>query len=82
MLVGARTQIEPPWGTLLATPIVLLPAFLGGGGPGAGHWTFPLLVPNDARLNGVRVAAQGWVFDPGASYGLAHTDGVEMTIGH
>jgi len=41
---------------------------------------FPMPVPHDATLLGVKVFVQGGVFDPSAPEGIAFTRGLEMTL--
>lgn len=81
-LWGVRVAVAIPYGTLYATPVVLLPVKLAGQTPGNGHATLQFTLPLDARLKGLRIAMQGWVLDPAAAGGLAHTQGLEMTVGH
>ena len=80
--VGPRTSVAlPPFGTLYVTPAIVLPVVSNGGAPGAGWAALDLVVPVNPSLNNQKLSWQVLVIDGGASAGLAHTQGVEITFG-
>lgn len=76
-MLGTSTQITLPIGTLYVQPIASVAATTVGGST-----TMPLTIPYSPALAGVRLAAQAVLLDPGASFGVSHTQGLEVTIGH
>ena len=80
---GVRATLPtPPFGTLYAAPLIVIPVGFQGMGAGSGYAALDLVVPNNPSLNNQTMAWQGLVIDPGAAAGLAHTQGVEITFGH
>ena len=82
LLWGRQASLATGVGTVYSFPIVLVTAGLTlGSGHGVGYVNTELDVPNDRSLAGAQVALQGWVLDAGAAQGIAHTNGLLMTIG-
>jgi hypothetical protein len=81
-LLGPRTATPLPFGMLYAQPLVAIAATTIGAGAGTGYAELGLVVPNDPSLHGQKLAAQVFVADPGASSGISHTAGLELTLGH
>lgn len=57
-------------------------AAIGIGSSGGGEFRYPLAIPAQLSLLGLRVFAQGGVLDPGAPLGFSLTGGLVLTIGH
>ncbi|MBK8978688.1 MAG: exo-alpha-sialidase [Planctomycetes bacterium] len=78
-ILGLAAVVRPVAGIdLLVDPLVLTTALASGTGPGAGQAVFPLPIPNDPGLVGVRLLAQMVTADPGAPQGLAASDGLQF----
>jgi hypothetical protein len=83
-LLGLRTAVVTPLGTLYATPLITIPATTRSDGTlrGDGFAQVQLGIPNDPSLSGGRLAAQVMIADAAATFGIAHTPGLEVVIGH
>ena len=81
-IFGSRVSIPLTIGTVYAFPTVSISATAGGTGSGLGYASLELAIPNSPALQGVLLATQAWFLDSGATDGVTHTDGVEMTIGN
>lgn len=79
-----KAQIPVRGIDLLVSPVnwFLVPMQADGtpGVPGAGGLDIPVPIPNDPQAVGVEVDFQLLVLDPGASLGVASTDGLSMVI--
>jgi len=75
-LAGGTLWVAPPFATVLVFDL---------GGPnglaGAGSASVPFDIPNKQALVGLTVNLQGGIIDPGATFGVSLTNGVEVTIG-
>ncbi len=79
---GRKTRIPFPFGTVYAFPPLKIDPFATAWGKtNPESKTFPLKIPNDPALLGLSLSWQVWILDPAATYGLAHTAGLEVTIG-
>jgi hypothetical protein len=78
LLFGLSIANAPtPWGgTALVQPLASVTVVL----PQAGA-PLPFPIPSDPMLCGIAVYAQGVVFDPGATHGIAFTSGLAFSIG-
>ena len=78
LLVGVNAASVPtPWGgTVLVTPGFVVAMSLPAAGLG-----LPLPVPNDPLLCLGTVRMQGFVFDAGATGGVAESAGLRLTLG-
>ena len=76
-LVGATATISLPFATLYARPDVMISAVAVRGAA-----TLSIPIPNSASLQGVTIGSQALVADQGATFGISHTQGVEIRIGH
>ncbi len=54
---------------------------LSGSLPGEGRFTFPLVIPPNPVLQGMKFYWQAGYLDPGAPTGVTLTDGLEVTVG-
>ena len=84
--VGSASQVAFPvfGGTLLVQFLpVTIPLLLGGttGVAGAGSASLPVPLSTDPSTVGVNLNFQAWLLDAGASFGLSHTNAIEMWIG-
>jgi hypothetical protein len=79
LLAGTKSASIPTGkgGTLLVAWSLLVPVAL----PPAG-FSWPGTIPNDPALCGVAGFLQGLELDPGATYGLSFTAGLELDLGH
>jgi hypothetical protein len=83
LLWGRRNTVPTAFGTVYSFPILATTVHtVNGTGPGAGWFNLDIKLPDDPSLNGAMVAFQYWLVDTGAQDLLAHTGGLEMTIGH
>lgn len=86
MLLGfGETSIPLSFGVLLVDPLLplfTLPFSLGGtpGGVGQGIGFLPVPIPADPSLLGAKITFQAFFADPGASSGIAHTEGLRVLI--
>ena len=84
--LGPASRVSVPIpeiaGTLLVDPVVLVPFTLSGtaGRPGAGRFRLPISVPPLVRHLGANLNAQAGILDPGATFGISMTNGVEAWI--
>lgn len=83
LVVGAAPASLPtPFGgDLLTTPDVLLPFAVAGpaGSAGAGAFDLPITFPSG--MGGFAAYLQAAVLDPGATFGLSATEGLELVFG-
>jgi hypothetical protein len=82
--LDGQASIPALGGTLLvAPPLVSAVIGLGGaaGQPGAGTVSFPLGIPNNPNLVGIRLNFQSLFLDEGAPAGVSMTNGLELWIG-
>lgn len=79
----SKTALAILGGTVLVTPVLAFPLALGGaaGTPGAGGAIVPLELPAIRELIGGNLNWQAFVLDPGATFGIAMTNALEMWIG-
>ena len=79
---GRKARIPFPFGTVYAFPPLKIDPFATAGGKtNPESRIFPLKIPKDPALVGLHISWQVWILDPGAKDGLAHTAGLEATIG-
>jgi hypothetical protein len=82
-VLGRPLELLTPFLTLYASIDIWAPVTLRADHPsGNGHATLSVPLPNDASLNGARLAAQAFVFDPATTYFFAYSNRLEITIGH
>jgi hypothetical protein len=82
LLAGLPTTLPVPGiGTIHVQPLAdIVVTTSTGRGAGDGEATVEIRVPDVPALAGVTLGFQYWVVDSGASAGLAHTDGLVVTI--
>ncbi len=82
LVMGNKANIPFPFGTVYAFPPLIVETFTTGGGKNLPESViFPKLIPNDPNLVGVSASFQLWILDPKATFGIAHTRGLEVVIG-
>ena len=83
LFVGVSPLNVPGNGwTLLVNPALILAVSYSGpaGVPGVGKLTLPATLPDDPFLDGLSIYFQAVAGDPGASGGIAATDGLEIVL--
>ena len=76
-VVGPRATTSYAFATLYAQPDATLFTLAP-----SGVATLRLQIPNSAAFQGVALTTQALIADPCASFGVSHSGGLEMVIGH
>ena len=82
LIWGRKANIVFPFGTIYAfPPLIIEPFTTGGGKNNPESVVFLKNIPNDPNLVGLSLCCELWILDPKATYGIAHTQGLEVLIG-